>query len=105
MRIPIACTLSADGAATRLDEWRALLTRVVASTERSAQTELALRVRPEPGDLDRLVDLVQREAGCCTFFEFALQITADAVTLRVTVPADAAPVLDGFAALAESPQP
>jgi hypothetical protein len=103
VRVPIACTLSVDDAATRLDEWRAMLTRVVASVERVAPTELELRLQTAPGDLDRLVDLVQREATCCTFFEFALHVAADAVTLRVTVPADAAPVLDGFAALAGPP--
>lgn len=43
-----------------------------------------------------LAALAQAEQGCCTFFEFAVGITAGAVTLDVTGPADAAPVIAGL---------
>jgi hypothetical protein len=100
VRIPIACSLTADDAETRLDEWRATLTRVVVGAERTAPTELTLSLRANHDELAALVDLVRREIACCSFFEFALHLTAGATTLRVRVPDDAAGVLDGFAQLA-----
>ena len=100
MRIPIACTLTVDDAGTRLDEWRATLTRVVEAIERPAPTELVFRLRADArSELAPLVDLVQREATCCAFFEFTLHIAVDGVTLRATVPPDAASILDEFADL------
>jgi hypothetical protein len=101
MRIPIACTLTVDDAATRLDEWRSMVTRLVATIERPAPTELVLLLRDDArSELSMLVDLVQREATCCAFFQFALHIGSDAVSLRMTVPPDAIVVLDNFAQLA-----
>jgi hypothetical protein len=101
VRVPIACTLGADDAETRLTEWRTILGRIVVGSERVGPTELALSLRADGRELAALVDLVRREVACCSFFEFALHIAAGATTLRVTVPPDAAGVLDGFAELAQ----
>jgi hypothetical protein len=100
VKVPIACTLNLDDAGTRLDEWRATLTRVVVDSERVAPTELAFTLRADQQELAALLDLVRREVACCAFFEFALHVAAGATTLRVTVPENAAAVLDGFAQLA-----
>lgn len=100
VKVPIACTLSVDDAGTRIDEWRTVLGRVVTGTERVAPTELAFTLRADPQQLSVLLDLVRREVTCCTFFEFALRVAAGGTTLRVTVPPDAAAVLDEFAQLA-----
>jgi hypothetical protein len=100
VKIPIACTLPADDAQARVEEWRTTLARVVVDAERVSPTELALRLRAGDRELSAVVDLVRREVSCCAFFEFALHVAAGATTLRVTVPADAAAVLDDFARLA-----
>jgi hypothetical protein len=42
--------------------------------------------------------LAQREKACCPFFEFSLDIGAESLCLRLRVPDDAAPVLDGLLA-------
>jgi hypothetical protein len=93
--------LTVDDASTRVDEWRTTLARVVVDAERTAPTELALRVETDARDLAALVDLVRREVACCAFFEFALHVAVGGTTLRVTVPPDAAAVLDAFATLAQ----
>jgi hypothetical protein len=101
VRIPIACTLSPDDAPTRVAEWRATLARVVVDTRRVAPTELAFSLHVDDRELAALIELVRREVACCAFFEFALHVTAGATMLRVTVPPDAATVLDEFAVLAQ----
>ncbi len=99
MRVPIACTLSVDDVPTRLDEWRAVLGRSIASVRRPSPTALELVLRADRAGLDELVGLTQRELACCAFFGFTLDIAADAVSLQVTVPPDAAAVLDDFVGL------
>jgi hypothetical protein len=102
MRVPIACTLSVEEGPTRLEEWRTMLARVAAGADRPAPTDLAFRIRDDArAELGALVDLVRREVTCCAFFEFSLQVTAAAVTLRVTVPPDASAILDEFVLLAQ----
>lgn len=100
MRVPIACTLTVDDAATRVDEWRAVLGRSITSVQRTSPTEIVLTLRDDRAGLDDLVGLTRREVACCTFFDFRLDIAVEAVALVVTVPTDAAVVLDEFAALA-----
>jgi hypothetical protein len=100
VKIPIACTLSVDDAGTRVEEWRATLTRVAVDSRRVAPTELVFTLRADGPALAALLDLVRREVACCAFFEFALHVATGATTLRVTVPEDAAAALDGFAQLA-----
>ena len=97
--IPIACSLGETAARAQLDEWRAAFAAAIAATDRVAPAELALRLRDDLSGVTGLVRLAQRERACCPFFEFALQIEPDAVTLKVRVPADAVPVLDQFAQL------
>ena len=99
MKVPIACTLTVDEQPTRLDEWRAAFRTSIAAVERVSPTTLALRLRDDRAGLDALVDLMQRESACCGFFDFVLRIAVDAVTLTVTVPDDASPILDDFARL------
>ena len=45
-------------------------------------------------DVGALVSLAQREAACCTFFSFAIEIQADLLVLAVEVPDDAVEILD-----------
>ena len=52
------------------------------------------------GAVARIVALAEREAACCPFFRFAVEVDANGLALTVTVPPDAAEVLVAFAALA-----
>lgn len=100
MRVPIACTLNADDATDRVEEWRIALRSSVAATARPAPHRLELRIAEEPGAVAMLVDLARREKACCGFFTFTVEIDAHRAALVIEAPEDAIPVLDGLAALA-----
>ncbi|HZU74780.1 MAG TPA: hypothetical protein VE990_18630 [Acidimicrobiales bacterium] len=100
MKIPIACTLSATDAASRVERWRVALGTTVAAVSRPTPTRAELHVVAEPGAIATLVDLARQEKACCGFFGFAFEVDADGVRLVVSVPDDAVEVLDGFAGLA-----
>lgn len=103
MRIPIACTLTADGAVDRIEEWRAFLATSTGTVERSNAQQLRIRLIASAGVLDRAVDLAQREKECCAFFDFAVAREAEAFWLRVRVPPEASGTLDDFASLLPRP--
>ncbi len=96
MKVPIACRLTEVAARSQVDEWRELIATTVAGAERVSPTEVRLRLSAPVDGLDGLVQLAQREKACCPFFDFALLIEADSLTLRIMVPTDAAPILDDF---------
>jgi hypothetical protein len=86
-KIPVACSLSADDARDRGDEWRRLRNTHVVEVERTASSA-RLRLRDGGEAILAATDLAQREKECCAFFEFRLLILADAVWLEVEVPDD-----------------
>jgi hypothetical protein len=100
MDVPVACSLTSAAARSQLDEWRGVLGGMVTGQERISPTEVALWLAGDLGALPALVRLAQREKACCPFFDFRVGIEADRVALRVSVPADAAAILDDFARLA-----
>jgi hypothetical protein len=100
MKVPIACTLTSEDAADRVEEWRSALLTTVTRIDRPVPTRAALRLVGKPAELATLVNLAQREKACCEFFGFAFEVASDAVTLVVSVPDDAVEVLDTFTALA-----
>jgi hypothetical protein len=96
MRIPIACRLDDAAARSQVEEWRGLLGHQGVRASRVSPTEVAIRI----DDLDQLpalVGLARREKACCPFFGFGLEIGADRVVLKVSVPGEAASILDQFA--------
>jgi hypothetical protein len=97
MRIPVACTLSDTAALGQLEEWRTVLAAPTVTRRRLSPTEVAVGLQGDFEKWEAVVRLAQREKACCPFFDFALQIDADAITLVVSVPEDAAPLLDHFA--------
>ncbi len=97
MKIPIACNLTDEAAVHQLAEWHTLLTSETVTSQRLSPTELALGLPDDLAQLATIVRLAQREKACCPFFDFALRIEADAVTLSVSVPVEAASLLDSFA--------
>jgi hypothetical protein len=96
VRIPIACSLSESAAVGQLEEWQTVLAASTVSSQRLSPTELSLVLGDDLPQLEKIVRLAQREKACCPFFDFALRIEADAVTLTITVPAEAASLLDHF---------
>ena len=79
-----SCTL--DGPAFRLreDQFRELFARTLRTVgdvdARSA------RLLFDDGSEAELRDLLEREARCCSFFEFDIGVANDCVSLRVSVP-------------------
>ena len=93
VKIPIACTLQPSDARSQLGEWQEVLHRVTNRSERVSPNRLELSLIPDT-DMGPLVSLAQREAACCTFFSFAIEIQADRLVLAVEVPDDAVEILD-----------
>ena len=100
MDVPIACSLTDAAARAQLGEWRTTMAAATDAAERRSPTELSLRLRADLAGLSDLVRLAQREHACCPFFDFTLRITAASSSLVISVPPEAAPVLDMFAELA-----
>ena len=100
VKIPIACTLTTEDAAVRVEEWRAFFTTHTHEVRALSATEMAVRLGDDDASLLAAADLARREQSCCNFFSFAIEIAPAARWLRVSVPADAAPVLEDFSALA-----
>ena len=99
MRPPVACTLSDGEARSQLAEWRDLLAAEALGVHRASTTELVFQLHDDLGRLPTIVDLVRREKLCCQFFDFAIGIEAEFVTLRITGPPEAGPILDHFEGL------
>ena len=93
MRIPISCTLASGDAKSQLGEWHDTLRRVVDRSERVSPNRLELSLLPD-SDIGAVITLAQREAACCPFFTFAVEIGAERLLLTVEVPDDAVRVLD-----------
>lgn len=89
-RIPIACTLTTKEAASQLDEWAAVRAAATSTRPVDGGHEVTL-----PADLHETVrDLAAREAACCAFLTLDVAADDSATVLRITGPADAAPVID-----------
>lgn len=85
---PIACTLDPDHMPARMDDWQQLL--AWASGQHPIAGGVSLQFPIDADLAGRLTTLAAAEQGCCSFFTFALQVTADAMHLQVTAPPDAA---------------
>jgi MerR family copper efflux transcriptional regulator len=83
---PIACALSADAAADRQREWRALATR--ARRRRSVPGGASLAFGRDV-DFAEVAALVERELDCCPFYDFGVEAGPAGVTLTVKAPAGA----------------
>jgi MerR family transcriptional regulator, copper efflux regulator len=89
----IECSLDAERIDDRLAEWRAVLTHAL---EREAIAG-GTRVRfSRDVDLPGVATLMAAEQSCCRFFTFALTVDIDTITLDVTAPPDAGPVVDAL---------
>jgi hypothetical protein len=95
-----ACTLPTAERPLRLAEFEDLLAGHLTDMSRAGD-RLRLSLSGDAGLRERVADLASRETACCSFFDFALSGTADAVVLEVGVPAERREILDALAALAE----
>jgi hypothetical protein len=103
MRVPIACTLTSESAAARLEEWRHFLAHSTGAVFTPGQLALRVQLDGSARTLEAAVDLARREKACCGFFEFAIEVEAEACWLSITVPPDAADTLEDFASLLPIP--
>ncbi len=94
VRIPIACSLTADDARDRIEEWRQALAADIDGVDVDcAATSARLGLRPGDDVLLRVVDLAEREQACCPFFGFRIELAGGRRWLHVSVPDDARPIL------------
>jgi hypothetical protein len=89
----MACTLGPGDARSQWGEWQDLLGQVVVGSERVSPHRLELELQPD-ADMGSVISLTQREAGCCAFFSFTIEITAHRLVLTVEVPDEAVTTLD-----------
>ena len=94
-----ACTLPTAERPLRLAEFEDLFADHLTVTTWVGD-RLRLSLSGDAGLREQVADLTARENACCSFFDFALSGSADAVVLEVGVPAQRREILDALAALA-----
>lgn len=86
----VACKLEPDLVGGRIDDWKAMVDQAV---DRDRLPD-GIRLRfSRDIDVATLSQLAADEQGCCGFFAFDIGIHADSVTLEVSGPAAAQPVI------------
>jgi hypothetical protein len=98
--VPILCTLHPNELGGRLEEWHRLFAAHLAGIQRPAPTRLRLLLAAHAG-LERTRELAAREMACCAFMTFTVVPAQASLLVEVEVPAEAAPTLDGLAAIAQ----
>lgn len=94
--IPIACTLDAQSMVGRADEWRAFVRSSVTAIE-IEDTSVRLVLHDSDAALVAAASLGAREKSCCAFFGVDIEIRADELALRFSVPTGAEEALASFA--------
>ena len=103
---PVACDMSTarDAPEERLGEYRALFAQALVRRERTPE---AVVLTFTPAAREQVVDVAQREAACCPFVDYRVQLTGDELIWTTTNPqtgddrAAIGVVLDAFHALAD----
>jgi len=84
---PVACTLTADAATTRIEEWQALLRHARRrATTAAGGTRIEL---DQDADIAELTRLVAAEQHCCSFFGFAITVDDRGLALEIEAPDNA----------------
>jgi MerR family copper efflux transcriptional regulator len=92
MTVPeIVCSLATSEVSGRLDEWRALLSRVVERAEIAGGVRLQLG--PGVGAAG-VADLVARELECCPFLTLGLFMSNRGTALEIRAPEGAKALVD-----------
>src|SRR5581483_7763853 len=83
----VACTLTADAATTRIEEWQALLRHARRrATTAAGGTRIEL---DQDADIAELTRLVAAEQHCCSFFGFAITVDDRGLALEIEAPDNA----------------
>ena len=93
-RVPVACSLDAEGVAERRAEALELLRAGLAERTVEEDGSLALVFRGEAALRADVRDLVRREKECCPFFEFDLVEHGEELTVVARAPAEAQELLE-----------
>lgn len=89
---PIACSLPPAGYRSRIADMRDLADRALLDRA-DVRAGQRLTFAAGHGVEDRLREIVAAEASCCAFLTFDVTRGADALTLTVTGPEDALPII------------
>lgn len=87
----IACSLSAEDADQRSDDWQAMMSKARSISHGDEQVRAVFEHSPQLAA--SLAELCAKESECCTFFKFGLEITAEEISLSIVVPKDAGDLL------------
>lgn len=92
----ISCALSRDDLGGRTQQWREVLDH--ARSRRPLGTDentvgLVVGFANDAGLFTQLAHLIAAEQHCCSFYTFALRISADHVVMEVRAPRDAQPLM------------
>ncbi|MGP3924569.1 hypothetical protein [Streptomyces sp. 8N616] len=98
--VPQSCTLPTEERPLRLAEWDALFATQVTAPSLAEPLRVRLELPAGAECEERTRDLVERENGCCSFFEFTVTDTSKAVVLDISVGQAHAAVLHALAARA-----
>lgn len=89
-QVEIACSLDNVQHGERIDDWKSLLAQAV---DRKTLLDGVRVTFPRNVNIGALSELTASEQTCCRFFNFAIGITTDAVSLDITGSEDAQPVI------------
>lgn len=80
---PVACdmTTADDTLAARLDEYRTLFEHALLDRT-STDASTTFRFAARPGVQEQVLDLVRREARCCAFLSFEVELVGEEVVWR-----------------------
>jgi DNA-binding transcriptional MerR regulator len=87
--VAIVCSLSGEGMAERVAEWRA-----VVGGARPVEIPGGVRVTLPVEKAGAVAELAAAEQRCCPFFDFRLHLEGEAVHLEVRAPADASDLVN-----------
>jgi DNA-binding transcriptional MerR regulator len=88
---PIACSLDAGEVDTRMDDWQALLGRVIARAPIDGGVSLSFA--PDPAVAAEAGRLAVSEQACCAFFDFTVRASGGELHLDVRGPQQAQEVI------------
>jgi len=97
--VPIACTLAPDRVGDRLLDWQTMIGHATSRLDLDGGSRF---VFGDGVDIGALAVLASAEQDCCRFFSFTINIGFDGVTLDVTGPADAQPIIESMGAWAKA---
>ena len=82
---PVACDMTAaeDTLAERIAEYRRLFGHALVHRE-STDTTTTFRFAARPGVRDWVLDLVRREAACCPFLSYQVDLEDDYIVWRIS---------------------